>query len=798
MTKNKKKLNESYTGDRNVVQENLSEHAKEHTLIFAKNTNIMRQLPRAEDGLKTVERRILYAMYLLGATPFKDTKKSARINGDVMGKFHPHGDTYGTLVRIAQPWESHIPLVTGQGNFGSQSGKPAAAMRYTEAKLSLYTWKCFFEDFNINHTETRMNYIDTEPEPVYLASRYPNVLANSSQFGIGVGTNVIIPHFNFQEVVEVTLSLMDNPNTPFMLIPDLPTGADILATSDFSQINEVGRGSLKMRAHISIDDEKHTLTVTSLPVQTTVEGVKKRIMEYHDAKKFPGLVDFANDSDDTSHGIQFEIIMRKEIDLYKIRQELYSKMGLEKSIGVNIKAIDNYQENDYSIRELLLTWIDLRREDKRMKFNHEILDYREREHILDTILRIFEGTNAEKSLKSIRKASNRAEIIEFLMRDFDISSLQAKMIADMKMSTFSTEGVKNLKNEYEEITKKHLPRLLKIMKSTKTIDKIIKAELEEGIKLFGSPRKSKVVSIEGEEAVRNTEHFIVITAKGLIKKLPSDIKSIGHIAQDDYPTDIIKVHNKKDLLIFDESGTVNKVPVNDVMNTLMNSGGEDLSTYAKINGRVCSVLVMSDEDELDSSSEKSYYVMITKNGLIKKTEVSKYMGIKNDLLAMIIKDNDRMQTVKLIKGESDLLVYTATGFGGRFNSEEVRESNRMSVGVKSIDLDDHDEIIGLDVISDDDNYIFVLTSKGTGKKCTLNTFPSDVRNSKPYRVITLVKNESISKITPVVGDETFKVFLSSGSEEIVIQGVEELTRLSRGKKLIPVRKGDNIIDVKKM
>lgn len=792
--KNKGLKQEVYKGDKNISTENIADRATENILLFAKNTNVMRQLPRVEDGLKTVERRILYALFELNGLPNRPLQKCARIVGDTMGKFHPHGDssTYGTLARLAQPWESATPLIHGQGNFGSQIGAPPAAMRYTEAKLSKYTYMCFFKDFNIKHVETRLNYLGTEPEPVYFPSRYPNILGNSSQFGIGVGTNVIIPHFNFQEVMEVTMNLMDKPNAEFLLIPDSPTGSDIVATGPFKEINEIGRGTFQMRAIIDVDEEEHQLIIRSLPMQVTYKGIHAKIMKLVQDKKITELIDILDASDEGGSGIQIHVLLKKEADLYKFRQLLFS-LGLSKSVGVNIRAVDNYKEFDYSVRELLLTWIDLRREDKRMKFNNEILDLRERLHVLSNIVRVFTGKNAEKSLDTIRRASDKDEIIKFLMEDFNISSLQARTIADMRMSTFSKKGISSLKNEYDEINKE-LPRLLKIIKSAKSIDKIIKDELKEGIEMFGEPRRSRLISPEGKIAVRNTEHILVITHNNKIKKLPVDSKTVGHIDSDDYPSHIMKIKNTEDLMIFDESGNINTLSINDVVNTVSSSSGDDLSKYIEVTGRICEVIQRPTDEEMEDPNK--YILMVSRNGLIKKTATAKFKG-SNKVIAMIMKETDVLQSVKVIDGDQDVLVYTHTGLGGRFSTSEIRESNRMSVGVKSLDIEEGvEQIIGMDIVNPLDKYIFVLTSKGFGKKCTLETFTAIQRNTKPYKIITLSPQDAITKVVLVKGTETYTAFLSDASHDIIIDDVDEMPRLSKGKKLVPVRKGVNIIDIK--
>lgn len=794
-----KQKQEHYTGDKNIIIENIGDLCTHHMQIFGANANLMRQLSALADGLKPGERRILWSMYNdLKSRPYKNTIKVARITGDVIGKYHPHGDSsvHQTLVRLSQRWNNIQPLIEGQGNFGSITGKPAAAARYIEARISKYAYKCFFEDFNINFVNTKPNFLGDSFEPEYLPARYPNVLINHT-FGIGYGLATGLPTYNLREVLELTLKLMDDPNHPDVtLIPDSPTGAHIIDEGQFQAISETGKGKFRMRGHIEIDEENNELILRSVPLQVTSNQVKEDILKLHDENKIQGIIGIADDSGGEK-GVKIHVRLKKEIDPRSVMHIIYTRTKMEKTDSVNFKLVDDYQDYDYNIRTLLLDWIEFRRETKRIQFNYSLIEAKERQHILETILFILTGKNGEKTIEVIRKAEDREEIVEYLMKTFKITSLQAKYIADMRLATFSKKGIQALKDEKVEIDEK-VKKYDKIIRSNKKIDKVIREELLEGIELFGEPRRSKVINIDGEVKVSDTDHIVVFTMNGLVKKLPADSTSIGHINQGDYPIDIVHINNLNDLLIFDESGKISKIPVQTLPSSPLSSEGEKLNKYASINGRIASIIPRPTVEALEKIKQPVYFVMVTKNGLVKKTEASNYVNIKNELLGMIVKDGDELQTVKLLVGDKDILVFTSKGFGVRFASDEIRETGRMSVGVKALDMANDEMLIGMDIINDKDQFLFSLTNKGTGKKCTLDNFKTMDRASKPLRITSLDTNEEVILIRTVKGNEKFKAYLKSSIEDINIEDVMELPRLSKGRKLIPVKKGENIIDIKEV
>lgn len=790
--------------NRNIDIRNIGDLCTEVVQIYGANVKFMRQIPSVVDGLKPVDRRSLYAMYLEKATHDRPFHKSSSLVGKTLN-YHPHGDTpvYETIVKLSQIWNNIMPLVQMDGNNGTPMGDPPAAHRYTKARLSKYAYKCFFEEFDLALVNTKESYKGDEVEPEFLPSRYPNVLINNT-FGIGYGVSSGLPTYNIREVLELTIKLLEDPEYPdITLIPDSPTWADVIDEGNFKELSETGEGRFRMRGEMTVDEANNTLSIRSTPLHVYYNGVEAAILDLQDKGKLGGIIDFKlYGKNKTNSPTEFEvkIILKKEIDPYVIREAIFAsnKTRMQRTIPVNFKLIDDYEDIDFNIRSLILTWIDYRREFKRRLYNHKIIKARERQHILEKILLIFTGSNGEKALKTIKDAENKNEIIKYLMKSFPISSLQAEQIADMRLSAFSKDSIRRYKDEKEKIDET-VEKLDKIIRSSKRIDKIIREELEEGIHMFGTDRRSRIITVEGESKVRDTSHIMVFTLDGLIKKLPHDIANIGTINQGDYPIEILAdVSNLTDLLIFDEKGNVFKLPVQDVRNSELGSGGESLERYCKISGKITAIIRKPEPESLEKIKMPVYLVMTTRNGLIKKTLVNRYTNIKSELLALIIKEDDQLISVKMMAGDKDILVYTNKGFGVRFPSDAIKETKRMSIGVKALDMTDGEFVVGMDIINPKDTQIFSLTNKGTGKKSTLDNFQSMDRASKPLRIISLEDDEEVILIKTVKGKEKFNVYMKNSIEIIDIEDVVELPRLSKGKKLLPVSKGNMIIDIKEI
>lgn len=766
--------------------------------LFGANNNLMRHLPELYDGLKPVERRILISMYELKLSHKSPFVKVTSIVGKTIA-IHPHGEAAigQTLARMAQPWNCVKCLIEGNGNFGSPAGDPPASSRYIEARLSFYAYKCFFEEYDPSIVDM-MDGPKGEKIPEVLPSRYPNVLINDA-FGIGYGISTSIPTYNFKEVLETTIELIKNPSIKSVkLYPDFSTGASIIDEGQFEEISRTGVGSFKMRGVIDIDAEENALHVRSTPYQVYWNTIKKDIFKILVDGKTNLMRAFKDES--TIDNIHYIIYLKKEVDPVEIRRKMYEKTQMEKTIPVRFRLIEDREDGEYNIISILKIWIDYRRETKRNLYNRKLVKIKERQHILEILLFILNKNNAEKTITLIKESNNKSEIIEKLRKAYGISTLQAGTIAEMRLVAFSKEAYKGYVKEKEDVDKTAI-ELEKILRSTKKIDKIIIDELKEGIKLFGEDRRSQIITIDNEPKVRNTVHKLVITKNGFIKKLPEDITSVGKITQGDSPVDIIRCNNIDELMIFDTSGKISKVPVYGISNSSLSSEGNKISEYCNLTGSVAAIKVKPTEDSLKEIGDDVdiHLITVTKNGIIKKTSIDNYINIKNELLGLILRPGDELVSVKLCVNNPDLIIYTKHGLGVRIDTGDIKDTKRMSIGVKAIELPDNDEVIGSEIIDskiNKDKYIFIVTEKGNVKKCTLKNFSRMDRASKPLTLITLDKEDGINTLKTVNGKETFAVYLRDSIREVSIKNdVKELQRLSKGIKKIPVRKGDNIINI---
>lgn len=586
---------------------------------------------------------------------------------------------------------------------------------------------------------------------------------------------------------------MENPDIDVVLLyPDSSTGASIVDENQFENICRTGKGKFRMRGVIEIDEDNNILNIRSTPLMVAWEKIKRPIFELLNDGKTNMMRDFKDLCHlDTMH---YQIFLKKEVDPYSVVSMIYAKTQMEKTFNVNFKLIEDWSDNDYNIKSVLQTWIDQRRETKRCIFNTQLMKGKERQHILEILLFILNKDNAEKTLTIIKKSENKKEIVSRLMSEYGISSLQADTIAEMRMSAFSKESYKKYISEKEEIDKK-IEKLNKTVRSAKKIDKIIIDELKEGIELFGEERRSKIITLDNEVKVKDSNHLVVITKNGMIKKLPDNVKDVGAIAKDDTPIEVIHCRNTDDLLLFEESGKINRLSVYNVQGSVLTSEGHKLSEYCStLSGNIVAVKVKPTMELLDKIKKPVYFLMVTKSGLIKKTLASAYSNIRNELLGCVIKDGDSLVSVKTLLDESEILVYNSNGFGIRFNSKEIRETGRISAGVKTMNLKDDEEVIGLDIINTKDKYLLVITNSGIIKKSPIDTFNNMKRANEPMRIITLTDNDSIFMIRTIKGDEKFKLYMKNSDPiQLDADDIPELPRLSKGKKMIPVRKGDSIV-----
>lgn len=788
--------------DKNVSEENISDMCTEFMKIFGANVNILRHTPFLIDGLKPGARRLLYTMWdIYKARHDGKYKKVETIVSQVLS-LHPHGpqSVYDVLVKLGQPWNNLVCPIEPHGNGGSVTGASAAAGRYLEARLSFFAYKCFFEDFDKEVCNMQKGYNGEIEEPEFLPAKYPNVIINNS-FGIGYGVMASIPTFNFKEVCDLTIKLIKNPNLKDVyLIPDIATGCHVIDDGTFQETCEMGKGKFRMRGEVIIDG--NTIKIVSTPTKTNSDKIKEEILKLSDSGKIPGLEKIEDKSGgDDGDVVDIKLIFKKEIDMKAIEHILYTNTPLQRSEHISFSVVDDYRFENMNMKDIITEWIDYRREFKRKIYNRKYVRGNERLHILETMILMLSGDNLEKTSTITRKSRNKQEMVDGFMKTYGISSLQAKYIADMRLSAFTIEAREKYEEEKEKILK-DIELWKTIMLSKDMVDEIIVEELKEGIKLFGEKRRSKIITIEGEQKISLTDHVVVVTKEGYIKKLPENTNEVGAVNAGDYPIEITHINNGSDLLLFDTFGKVFRLPVANLPSCPLDDVGQKITDFVKIQGEVRSIIPKPTKEQVKYIKQKSgedvYFVMVTKNGIIKKTCVDKFIGISTELVGMLIKEGDELKSVITVLGDKDVVVYTDCGVGVRIPTSSIKETSRTSIGVKALDLQSDEDVVGASLVNEEDRYMFMLSSKGFGKKCRLNTFATMERNSKPLRIIGLPDGEKLKILECVRGNEIFKVFLKGQVETIDIQDVPELPRLAKGNKLVPVRKGDNIIDIREV
>lgn len=773
-----------YKNDTSIINVPIADHNTEKMKLYGANVNLARMIPDIRDGLKPVERRIIYSMYEFSKAISK-FKKVQTIIGLTMN-IHPHGDSsiYNTIVRLAQPWENLLCPIDGYGNYGDIKGSPAGAARYIEAKLSNYALDCFYSDYDPKIMEMNPSYQPEILEPEYFVTKYPNMLMSIST-GMGFSIATGIPTYNIEEILNATIDLIKNPKAKLNLIPDIPTGCLIIDEGQFDTITETGRGVFKMRGEIAMDEDKGVLVIKSIPFQSSLLRVKNKIKELVESKQ---IVGFKHMEDYSSTVIHLELFFKKDVDLRHIVQILYKKSGLQKSFPVQLKMVHDFEIKDYSVRTALLSWIDIRRLFKRKYFINKLVKAQDRKNFLDILIFILNKDNAEKTLKIIKK-NNSDAIINALMKEYGISSLQARIISNMKMKEFSKNAYDAYKDEIKELPQK-IKEYKKILQDNETIDKIIIEELKEGIKKYHAPRRSRVVTIEDKEEYANTDHILVFTKNGYVKKLLDGTEGIGEIGNGDEPTYVIKVNNKDNLIIFDKKGYVHTLDVGKIEPANSDTIGYLLSKYINVSGEVVSIIPKS------KLNQDSSFLFITKQGIIKKTAVQNY-AFKSSTMSIILNKTDELVSVINIIEDKDIVVYTEYGMGLRFNSSEINPTQRLAKGVIGVTMAENDKVIGISTISKSDKYLFLLTTSGNAKKCKLSLLTTKERRGNTIQLISIRGKERLFYATGATDKNHFNIILKNGIETIQMVDVPSKLKIDDGEKMIPVRKGDSILRVTK-
>lgn len=786
-----------------IHKSNIGEICKSYNQICGANKNLYRTIPSMIDGLKPGARRLMYTLYKYYSR--KEMNKVAEIGGRVLG-LHPHGDTsvVDTLVALGQPFSNNACLITGKGNFGSLMGTDHAAGRYIEARMSDYAWKCFFEDYEDSIVDEKLSFNAKTHEPIVLPARYPHALFNGV-LGIGYGLSSNIPPYNVSEVMNATIALIKDPSYKPVLIPDSPTGCYVLDKGEFGDISKTGKGSYTMRAVTVIDNTHNTITITNPPYTVTSKYIKDKIIDMRDDKKNQWLKDQLLDIKDLSNhnnGIKLILKLKADVNPEEFLEKLLKRdTGLEKSYPVDIRLIDDYTDYSYSIDSFLLDWIAYRRENKQASYSAKLSKSMEEQHINDILLYILKGDRALRTIKLSKDSKDDADFAKKLIAEYPeikISSIQAKAIASMAVRDFNQDAYKRYQDKKVELIDR-IAHIENVLKDVSFIDKDIIEELQDGIKRFGGPRKSKVLDMVKKKHIPKTDHIMVISKSGLCKKLPYGVDYTGKAGNTPgEPQIFVTANNRDTLLVFDSNGSVTRVAVSLIPDSDMNDVGVPLSRYCTGMGDLVDVIV----EDNNTTDKSDYQIMfLTRNGFAKFTSLDEFDKLRSTRSAIKLTDGDELVYTYLVgkkKHKKDsVIIYTNKGNGVRVSIVDVPAYGIASRGLRQLSLADDEFVAGATWMPANTKLLLYATNNGKFKLTEAEYFPIMDRKSSVVNIMPLEGNESLKFITAVERNWILSIYKKSSEPvQLKVSEVPILTRVAKPKKMVNVGKGDFIAGIR--
>ncbi|HFR3186773.1 TPA: DNA gyrase subunit A [Streptococcus suis] len=765
--------------DKNLVTVNLTNEMKSSFIDYAMSVIVSRALPDVRDGLKPVHRRILYGMNELGITPDKPHKKSARITGDVMGKYHPHGDSaiYEAMVRMAQWWSYRHMLVDGHGNFGSMDGDGAAAQRYTEARMSKIALE-MLRDINKNTVNFADNYDASEREPEVLPARFPNLLVNGTT-GIAVGMATNIPPHNLGETIEAVKLVIDNPEVTTREImevlpgPDFPTGALVMGKSGIHRAYETGKGSIVLRSRTEIEEYgngRERIVVTEFPYMVNKSKVQEHIVKLVQEKRIEGITAVRDESN--REGVRFVIEVRRDASANVILNNLFKQTQLQTNFSFNMLAIQNGVPKILSVRQILESYIEHQKEvvTRRTRFDKEKAEARA--HILEGLLIALD--HIDEVIRIIRNSETDAIAQAELMEKFDLSERQSQAILDMRLRRLTGLERDKIQSEYDELIAL-IADLADILAKPERVVTIIKEELDEVKRKYADPRRTElmvgeVLSLEDEDLIEETDVLITLSNQGYIKRLAQDefqaqkrggrgVQGTG-VKDDDFVRELVSTSTHDRLLFFTNKGRVYRLKGYEIPEYGRTAKGLPVVNLLKLeeNESIQTIINVTKDQEADS-----YLFFATRQGVVKRTSVSEFANIRQSgLRALNLKEDDELINVFLTNGQADVIMGTKFGYSVRFAEEDVRNMSRIATGVRGIKLREGDQLVGATMISDDQE-VLVLTEKGFGKRTPASEYPTKGRGGKGIKTLKVAeKNGSLAGLTTVSGDEDIMVITDTG------------------------------------
>ena len=791
--------------DKNLIDVNLTSEMKTSFIDYAMSVIVARALPDVRDGLKPVHRRILYGMNELGVTPDKPHKKSARITGDVMGKYHPHGDSsiYEAMVRMAQWWSYRYMLVDGHGNFGSMDGDGAAAQRYTEARMSKIALE-MLRDINKNTVDFTDNYDASEREPLVLPARFPNLLVNGAT-GIAVGMATNIPPHNLGETIDAVKLMMDNPDVTTRELmevlpgPDFPTGALVMGKSGIHKAYETGKGSIVLRSRTEIEVTKsgrERIVVTEFPYMVNKTKVHEHIVRLVQEKRIEGITAVRDESN--REGVRFVIEVRRDASANVILNNLFKMTQMQTNFGFNMLAIQNGVPKILSLRQILAAYIEHQTEvvTRRTIFDKEKAEARA--HILEGLLIALD--HIDEVIRIIRNSQTDAEAQAELMSKFKLSERQSQAILDMRLRRLTGLERDKIQSEYDDLVAL-IADLADILAKPERVATIIKEELEEVKRKFGDARRTElmvgeVLSLEDEDLIEETDVLITLSNKGYIKRLDQaeftaqkrggrGVQGTG-VKDDDFVRELVSTSTHDHLLFFTNKGRVYRLKGYEIPEYGRTAKGLPIVNLLKLDeGESIQTIINVEQDR----SDEAYLFFTTRQGVVKRTNVAEFSNIRqNGLKALNLRDEDELINVFLTDGNTDVIIGTKYGYSVRFNEAVVRNMGRSATGVRGVNLRDGDKVVGASVITDQDE-VLVITEKGYGKRTMAGEYPTKGRGGKGIKTANITeKNGPLAGLLTVKGDEDLMIITDTGV--MIRTGVANISQTGRSTQGVKVMRLD--------
>ena len=802
-----------------VHEVDLKKTMEESYIDYAMSVIASRALPDVRDGLKPVQRRVLFSMIELNNGPDKPHRKCARIVGDTMGKYHPHGDSsiYGALVNMAQDWSTRYPLVDGHGNFGSVDGDGAAAMRYTEARLSKISME-MLADINKNTVDFAPNFDETEKEPTVLPARYPNLLVNGTS-GIAVGMATNIPPHNLKEIIAAVVKIIDNiveenRDTEIEEIlkivkgPDFPTGATILGTRGIEEAYRTGRGKIRVRAVSNIEtlpNGKSQIIVTELPYLVNKARLIEKIADLVKEKKIDGITALNDHS--SREGMRICIELRRDVNANVLLNKLYKHTQLQDTFGVIMLALVDNQPKVMNLMEILKHYLAHQEEVVTRRTQYDLNKARERAHILEGLLKALD--NIDEVIRIIRGSENTQVAKARLMERFELSDAQAQAIVDMRLRTLTGLEREKLEAEYKELMAR-IRRLEAILADRNLLLRVIREEILAISEKYGDERKTAIgfdeFDISMEDMIPNENTVITMTKLGYIKRMTVDnfrsqnrggkgIKGMQTI-EDDYIDELLMTTTHHYLMFFTNMGKVYRLKAYEIPEAGRTARGTAIINLLQLQAgeKITAVLSLKDY------SQGQYLFMATKSGIVKKTPIQDYANVrKTGLAAISLKDDDELIEVKFTDNKKDIILVTKYGQCIRFKDTDVRSTGRVSMGVRGINLSDGDEIIGMQLCSQGD-YLLIVSEKGMGKRTSMSEFSVQNRGGKGVKCYKITEKTGNVVGVKAVNDDNEVMMITT--EGIIIRiscsDISILGRITSGVKLMNLDEKVSVASIAKV